>query len=67
MALHEHVESLRAKHHNLEAQIAEEMHRPLPDHARVSKLKKEKLRLKEEIERMEPATNEATTTPLSVA
>ena len=51
MALHEHVDSLRTKHANLERLIDEEMHRPLPDQAAVSRLKKEKLRLKEQIER----------------
>ncbi len=55
MALHEHVDSLRTKHAHLERLIDEEMHRPLPDQAAVSRLKKEKLRLKEQIERLRPA------------
>ncbi|GBD43159.1 hypothetical protein HRbin40_00625 [bacterium HR40] len=52
MALQDHVESLRAKHAHLETLIDEELHRPLPDQARLSRLKKEKLRIKEQLERM---------------
>jgi hypothetical protein len=55
MALHEHVDSLRTKHAHLEQMIDEELHRPLPDQAALSRLKKEKLRIKEEIERLRPA------------
>lgn len=44
-----HVISLEQKHKNLEVMIAEEEHRPHPDTLRLSRLKKKKLRLKEEI------------------
>ena len=44
-----HVISLEQKHANLEVMIADEEHRPHPDTIRLSKLKKEKLRLKEQI------------------
>jgi hypothetical protein len=50
--MYEHVESLRSKHEHLEHMIDDEMHRPLPDQGTVSRLKKEKLRVKEEIERL---------------
>lgn len=53
MSLHEHVDSLRSKHARLERQIDEEQHRPLPDSTMLIKLKREKLRLKEEIERLQ--------------
>ena len=53
MSLHEHVDSLRSKHARLEQQIDEEQHRPLPDSTMLIKLKREKLRLKEEIERLQ--------------
>lgn len=53
MSLHEHVDSLRAKHARLEQQIDEEQHRPLPDSAILLKLKREKLRLKEAIEKLQ--------------
>lgn len=52
MALQDHMESLRAKHAHLETLIDEELHRPLPDQARLSRLKKEKLRIKEQLERL---------------
>jgi hypothetical protein len=44
-----HVSALEAKHASLEAQIDEESHRPMPDSARLARLKKEKLKVKEEI------------------
>ena len=50
MSLQEHVDSLRAKHAILEQQIDDEQHRPLPNQMTLAQLKKEKLRLKEEIE-----------------
>jgi uncharacterized protein (TIGR02444 family) len=53
MSLHEHVDSLRAKHARLEQQIDEEQHRPMPDSIILVKLKREKLRLKEAIERLQ--------------
>jgi hypothetical protein len=55
MSMQEHEDSLRAKHTRLEQQIDEELHRPLPDQAMVSRLKKEKLKIKEEIEHIRPA------------
>jgi hypothetical protein len=47
-----HVSALQAKHAGLEARISEENQRPLPDMARLARLKKEKLRVKEEISRL---------------
>ncbi len=44
-----HVSALEAKHAGLEARIDEEIHRPMPDMATLTRLKKEKLRIKEEI------------------
>lgn len=52
MPVQEHVDSLRHKHAHLEHLIDEEMHRPMPDQAALARLKKEKLRIKEEIERL---------------
>ena len=45
-----HVSALQLKHAGLERQIQEEMSRPLPDNAVVQTLKKQKLRIKEELE-----------------
>jgi hypothetical protein len=53
MSMYEHVDSLRTKHARLEQLIDDELHRPLPDQPTVSRLKKEKLRIKEEIERLQ--------------
>ena len=52
MSVQEHVDSLRNKHANLEHLIDEELHRPMPDQASLVRMKKEKLRIKEEIERL---------------
>ena len=44
-----HVEELASKHAALAAIIDEEEHRPLPDMLKLHELKKEKLRLKDEL------------------
>lgn len=44
-----HVEALVSKHAHIDAQIDVETHRPQPDMILVSRLKKEKLRLKDDM------------------
>lgn len=44
-----HQSALETKHATLDRRIAEELHRPHPDDLLVHELKKQKLRLKEEI------------------
>ncbi|WP_242097040.1 MULTISPECIES: YdcH family protein [unclassified Sphingomonas] len=44
-----HQTALETKHAVLDQRIADEEHRPMPDTAVVAALKKQKLRLKEEI------------------
>jgi hypothetical protein len=44
-----HYSALEAKHAVLDRQIADETHRPLPDTAALAALKKQKLRIKEEM------------------
>lgn len=44
-----HMSALELKHAGLDARIAEESHRPRPDMATLSRLKKEKLKIKEAI------------------
>ena len=44
-----HMSALETKHAGLDARIAEESQRPNPDTAMISRLKKEKLKLKEAI------------------
>ncbi len=51
----ERLESLKARHAGLEAQIAEEIKRPHPDDTTIHALKKEKLKIKDEIARLERA------------
>ena len=49
MGLEERVESLNVKHQALEAAIQEENSRPYPDDLHLVTLKKQKLRIKDEI------------------
>ncbi|HVF94547.1 MAG TPA: YdcH family protein [Sphingomonas sp.] len=44
-----HQTALATKHATLDRRIAEETHRPLPDALILAELKKQKLRLKEEL------------------
>ncbi len=52
MALEGHIEELSAKHRKLEELIGEELTHPDWDEVRVAALKKEKLRIKDELERL---------------
>lgn len=44
-----HLHALETKHAGLERRIAEEAMRPMPDQTLITDLKKQKLRLKEEL------------------
>lgn len=44
-----HVNALQSKHAGLEAQLRDEMSRPVPDASTIQDLKKRKLRIKEEL------------------
>ena len=52
MRLDARIASLNNRHAALEQQIFEEDHRPRPDAETLARLKREKLRLKEEMERL---------------
>jgi hypothetical protein len=52
MSLQSRLESLKTRHASLDNKITEEDHRPRPDPETLSKLKLEKLRLKEEMGRL---------------
>lgn len=52
MALTSHMESLKAKHSDLESRIADEERRPHPDDVFISDLKKQKLRIKDELNQL---------------
>ena len=56
MSIEAHLESLLRKHGVLESEISEIIARPVFDQAELSQLKREKLRLKEEIERIRSET-----------
>ena len=43
------LDSLRSKHKSLEREIDEEVHRPLPDELHLAELKREKLRVKDQM------------------
>lgn len=45
-----HISALQLKHAGLERQLADEQSRPMPDLATIQLLKKQKLKIKEEIE-----------------
>ena len=49
------IEALKARHHSLEQSIADEKSRPLPDDLHIADLKKQKLRIKDEIAKLTSA------------
>lgn len=49
MPVDEHIEALRSKHVSLKEAIELENQRPHPDDLRITELKREKLRIKDEI------------------
>jgi hypothetical protein len=50
MIIEERVEALRERHATVDAAISKENQRPHPDEIRINELKREKLRLKDQIE-----------------
>lgn len=55
MAAEERIESLRRKHHDLDEALHREYTRAYPDTSTLAKLKREKLRLKDELDRLNRA------------
>ncbi|WP_191058339.1 YdcH family protein [Geminicoccus harenae] len=53
MSLLEHVGSLRVKKSQIEDLIDQEQHRPLPDQSILTRLKREKLKIKEQINKLD--------------
>ena len=53
MSLQAHIGELHAKHKALEAELAEAMYHPASTDAEIAALKRKKLRLKDEITRLE--------------
>lgn len=56
MAIETHIAELVRKHGELEKKIAETAHHPSADPLELASLKRRKLKLKDEIERMKSAT-----------
>ena len=56
MSLQDRIESLRARHRTLEEEIDREFSRPLPNVDHVADLKRQKLRIKDEIVQLEHTT-----------
>lgn len=52
MAIEQRIETLKASHASVEAAIHAEVRRPLPDDVRIRDLKRAKLRIKDEINRL---------------
>jgi hypothetical protein len=59
MNLQSRIESLKSRHASLEKSIAEEDGRPRPDADVLMRMKREKLHLKEEMERLRTSSPEA--------
>jgi hypothetical protein len=53
MSVHDRIEALREKHASLERALDEEVHRPLPNQDAVHDLKRQKLRIKDELFQLE--------------
>lgn len=51
MTLDTHLNALSEKHHKLEEAILSEEQRPYPDQIKITELKREKLRIKDQLER----------------
>ncbi|HUW79356.1 MAG TPA: DUF465 domain-containing protein [Acidocella sp.] len=52
MNLQSRIDALKGRHANLDSKIAAEDRRPRPDNTALARMKVEKLRLKEEMERL---------------
>jgi hypothetical protein len=52
MSVQERIASLRERHSSVDIKLHDEEKRPLPNSSTIHKLKREKLRLKDQIDRM---------------
>lgn len=55
MAIEAHIRELGFRHQNLDRAIQEELQRPSSDHLRLRQLKRQKLKLKEQIQSLRPS------------
>ena len=56
MSLQDRIETLRSRHRSLEELLDQEIARPLPDTSAIADLKRQKLRIKDEIALLEHTT-----------
>lgn len=56
MAMPAYLQQLSSKHRTLEQRLAEERTRPSADEAKIAQLKREKLRIKDEIVKLQTRT-----------
>ena len=56
MSIRDRIDSLRARHAALEDQLENESHRPLPSSEELSRIKRAKLKIKDELMRLDAAT-----------
>lgn len=52
MSSNEHVDALKTKHAALDAALSQENRRPIPDAVAVAELKRQKLKIKDELQRL---------------
>ncbi len=57
MSLQDRIESLKAKHAALDSAIVQEAQRPLPNNVAIADMKRQKLRIKEELTRCSSTTH----------
>ncbi|MEY4251027.1 MAG: hypothetical protein RJA87_2660 [Pseudomonadota bacterium] len=55
MAIEAHIRELGVRHENLDRAIRDELQRPAADQLRLRQLKRQKLKLKEQIESLRPS------------
>ena len=53
MSLNDRIETLRARHQSLELALQEEIHRPIPNDETIHDIKRQKLKIKDEIYELE--------------
>ena len=53
MALSAHLEQLQSRHGDIDNQITRELRSPVPDHVKITQLKRQKLQIKDTIMQME--------------
>ena len=64
MAIEAHIRELGFRHENLDRAIRDELQRPAADHLRLRQLKRQQLKLKEQIESLRPSERRQAPRPI---